>query len=113
MEIYSKYQKGVANENNFYINTMANFAEVEKPGREPDYISYNRNFEISSMYWYTKEGVIRGSDHWGKGVASCDWFLNNNVGKLVVGENRQYGFANGMNLLKNTDIRIRKRWKEN
>lgn len=104
MEIYSKYQKGVANENNFYINTMANFAEVEKPGREPDYISYNRNFEISSMYWYTKEGVIRGSDHWGKGVASCDWFLNNNVGKLVVGENRQYGFCKWDEFVEKTQI---------
>lgn len=103
-EIYSKYQKGTANENNFYINTMANFEEIEKPDREPDYISYNRHFEISSMYWYTKDGVIRGSDHWGKGVASCDWFLNNNVGKLVVSENRQYGFCKWDEFLEKTQV---------
>lgn len=29
---------------------------------------------LSSEYWYTKEGVIRGSDHWGQ-VASCQWNL--------------------------------------
>ncbi|AXF52137.1 MAG: minor capsid protein 2 [Podoviridae sp. ctcf755] len=103
-EIYSRYQKGIANENNFYINTMANFTEIEKPDRKPDYISYNRRFEISSMYWYTKDGVIRGSDHWGKGVASCDWFLNNNVGKLVVGEKRQYGFCKWDEFIEKTQV---------
>ena len=46
-----------------------------RPRRQPDYVSRDRNGKVSSEYWYTEDGVIRGSDHWGEGVASCDWSL--------------------------------------
>lgn len=73
-EVYKKYQEGVANTNNFYYNTYGVFEKAIKPDREPDYVSYS-NGKISSRYWYTKNGVIRGSDHWGGSVASCSWYL--------------------------------------
>jgi len=31
--------------------------------------------KISSEYWYSEEGVIRKSDHWGV-VATCEWNIN-------------------------------------
>ena len=61
-----------ANKNNFYINSEADFEYCEKPDRECDYISAS-----GSEYWYSEDGVYRNSDHWGNGIASCDWQLLN------------------------------------
>lgn len=75
--LYNPFQQGTANEYNFMWNTAVEFRERKtRPKGSPDYISYNRYGEVSSEYWYTKTGVVRGSDHWGPGVASCDWMLN-------------------------------------
>lgn len=60
-----KYEAG-----NFFENTAAVFDLCEKPNREPDYISAS-----GSAYWYVDGGVVRCSDHWGWGVASCNWYL--------------------------------------
>ena len=55
---------------NFYERTGAVFSQVERPNREPDYISRKtmQPDKVSSEYWYGEdEGgkfVIRGSDHW-------------------------------------------------
>ena len=72
---YSQYQKGTANKDNFYVNTIAEFKETKRPRRKPDHISYTRDGKVSSEYWYSESGVIRGSNHWGTGVASCDWYI--------------------------------------
>ena len=70
------YQKGIANKDTFFHTTIAEFQPVDKPQGEPDYISKDDlGTETGSKYWYTKDGVIRGSDHWGKGISSCDWGL--------------------------------------
>lgn len=61
--------------NNFFLNTNGRFVECEIPTTTPDYISKTPSGEISSIYFYTNEGVVRVSDHWG-GVASCQWNLN-------------------------------------
>ena len=75
-DFYSKYQKGTASKDNYYFDTMAEFDPMKsRPRRQPDYVSRDRNGKVSSEYWYTEDGVIRGSDHWGEGVASCDWSL--------------------------------------
>lgn len=106
-EFYSKYQKGVANENNFFLNTQGFFEIVNKrPDREPDYISINkRTGFISSEYWYTNEGVIRGSDHWGSGIASCDWFLNGrNYKGLEVKDKIEYGFIKWNDFVQKTKL---------
>lgn len=96
-------QKGIANENNFFHSTIAEFEPVEKPNREPDYISTDSfGNETGSVYWYTKDGVIRGSDHWGKGISSCDWGLKGEklstdritiVGNDRGGRTTKYGFC--------------------
>lgn len=69
------YQSGIANKNNFFYCTLAVFTPCKRPKKEPDYISKNRVGDVSSEYWYSNEGVVRCSDHWGTGVASCDWAL--------------------------------------
>ena len=38
---YQKYQKGLANRNNFFVNTIAQFTEVKsRSRRKPDYVSH-------------------------------------------------------------------------
>lgn len=59
------------NQDNFFSNTMAAFQRCESPDRPADYESNS-----GSKYWYGDEGVIRESDHWGTGIASCDWYLD-------------------------------------
>lgn len=73
------------NEQNFMHSTVANFAPVSEPDRDPDYTSAS-----GSKYWYENGGVIRGSDHWGKDIASCDWTLD---GKGFSAYQDSYGFA--------------------
>jgi hypothetical protein len=59
------------NAENFFNHTAAVFTTCDEPEREPDYISGLDG----SKYWYTDDGVIRTSDHWGYGIASCNWWL--------------------------------------
>lgn len=59
---------------NFYDSTACDWKEVKShPEGKPDYES-----DSGSKYWYTDSGVYRESDHWGFGVGSCDWTLNEN-----------------------------------
>lgn len=84
------------NINNYYNSTKAVFKGCKIPKRNPDYISYNEDGDISSRYWYgnNKNGnyIIRESDHWVnmkplnnnkifrqcKSIASCIWHLTTN-----------------------------------
>lgn len=66
------------NKDNFYAGTKATFKGCKVPRVEPDYISYSSSGRVSSRYWYTKDGVIRASDHW-----SLYRYLND-------GKNRNY-----------------------
>ena len=77
---FESVQDGMANENNFFDSTITKFTEVSKPRRKPDYVSGS-----GSRYWYKKDGVIRGSDHWGNRVANCDWAFKKKDGKTVYG----------------------------
>ena len=58
------------NENNFFAETVAVFDICDKPEGDPDFVSGS-----GSAYWYVNGGVIRCSDHWGYGIASCKWWL--------------------------------------
>lgn len=60
---------------NFYIASQGLFKACDKPNKKPDYISYDRKGRISSIYYYTKDSLIRVSNHWGK-VAKCKWTLD-------------------------------------
>lgn len=59
------------NSENFFYATDADFQSCEKPNRKADYTSNS-----GSQYWYTEDGVIRGSNHWGMGIATCNWTLD-------------------------------------
>lgn len=88
------------NEDNFYIDSKANFKGCKRPNREADYVSYCRHWsrsdKVSSVYYYgcdsKGEFVIRGSDHWSHykdfnrkpkeegcySIASCYWSIKTN-----------------------------------
>lgn len=77
---YKDMQESIANPDNFYSNTITTYKQCDKPNRKPDHIS-----DSGSMYWYRKDGVIRGSNHWGNGVANCDWAYQYKNGKTIYG----------------------------
>ena len=79
-EHYKDVQDGIASELNFFENTIAIFKETEKPNREPDFTS-----DSGSQYWYYKDKVIRGSNHWGRRVDNCDWALQLSDGHTQYG----------------------------
>lgn len=111
-QFYQKYQDGIANENNFFIDTIGFFDKIMyKPDKKPSYISYNRDGEISSEYWYTSEGVIRGSNHWGLGIASCDWLFKDEIyNGIMVKDDIEYGFIKWENFIqKSSEIIIDKK----
>jgi hypothetical protein len=57
---------------NFFDRTRADFSTVPgHPARPADYVSGS-----GSRYWYNDEGVVRESDRWGYGIASCTWRLD-------------------------------------
>jgi len=72
MKYKVKYQSFIfgANENDFFIETEANFTICNEPERKPDFVS-----NTGSSYFYSKDGVVRKSNHW-LGVASCKWILD-------------------------------------
>lgn len=55
---------------NFFEATAAVFDICETPDRTPDFVSGS-----GSAYWYENGGVVRCSDHWGYGIASCNWWI--------------------------------------
>ncbi len=62
--IYNKY--------NYYRNTYAVFKEVEE--NQLPFIKWQYTSKSGSAYFYTKEGVYRKSNHWGR-AAKCRWVL--------------------------------------
>lgn len=111
---YSQYQEGQANKDNFFVETIAKFKQIaRRPSREPDHVSLNSRAKVSSEYWYTKDGVIRGSNHWGTGIASCDWALEETNGRTIYGREgfeptitgKVYGRANWSDFVHKTTIR--------
>ena len=80
LKAYGPLQQGTASEINFFDYTAVMFTETDKPEREPDFVSGS-----GSTYWYTDEGVIRMSDHWGNHVANCDWAIRLKSGKTEYG----------------------------
>ncbi|MGB1270098.1 MAG: hypothetical protein ACPG45_10215 [Flavobacteriaceae bacterium] len=64
MKTYTKY--------NFFKHTYCEFVEVSSTLFEENKVHYKSKSD--SQYFYTKEGVYRYSDHWGR-VANCRWKL--------------------------------------
>lgn len=102
-DFYSRYQDGSANADNFFVCTIAEFQPVaRRPRRQPDYISHDREGNVSSEYWYAPDGVIRGSKHWGAGIASCDWYIAGQGTNMRT--NKQYGKASWTDFIQKTAI---------
>mgnify|MGYP005986837961 CR=1 FL=1 len=59
------------NKNTFFKNTYCEFQEVNHIDIEEKNCYKSKH---NSLYFYTKEGVYRKSNHWGR-VASCRWKL--------------------------------------
>lgn len=59
------------NWSNFYIQTVADWRLCEIPDRVPDYVSFS-----GSAYWDLGDRVRRLSDHWGKRISTCCWYLD-------------------------------------
>lgn len=82
---YADLQDGKASDLNFFERTIVLYEECEEPKRKPDFTS-----DSGSRYWYTKKGVVRGSNHWGNGVANCDWAIHLKNGRYIYGRDWQY-----------------------
>lgn len=67
---------------NFMEKTTANFSVISKDEFETlgfDYYNADHySFFSGSTYWYKGNKVYRLSNHWGEGIASCNWFLDGN-----------------------------------
>ncbi len=63
---------------NFFVASEAVWRTSTAPDSMPDYTSYFEG-KPSSQYWYIDGndgqpiGVIRLSDHWGRGINACNW----------------------------------------
>jgi hypothetical protein len=98
-----------ADEKTFFFDTKTTFSYSEPLDKEPDHVSFDRDGNVSSEYWYTEKGVYRRSDHWGYGVASCDWQLEGSPDKhlskggstLDFYSKRQTGFSSWEDFKKN------------
>lgn len=91
------------NQRNFFSGTAADFTSVERPNREPDYVS-----DSGPEYWYSADGVTRGSNHWGTGIASTDWFLDgtdaSSYDRSAKGNGvKSYGRAKWSDFVQNAD----------
>ncbi|QVY67211.1 hypothetical protein [Polaribacter sp. Q13] len=62
------------NKTNFFKHTFCEFIQIDN-FEFPENTNYKSKSE--SMYYYTKDGVYRKSNHWGR-VANCRWKLQAN-----------------------------------
>lgn len=88
------------NKYNYFRNTYAVFNELnlkELPFEKWHYVS-----KSSSAYYYTKEGVYRKSNHWGR-AAKCRWVLRAGDDLYVSKGRERIGFAPWTNFYENTE----------
>lgn len=78
------------NSDNFYMGTEAWWEPCGEPVGAPDYVSAS-----GSAYWYSTAGVVRCSDHWGRGVGSCNWFMSGDGedSSFADGNGKRFGFC--------------------
>ncbi len=82
MITYNKY--------NYYRNTYAVFKEVQ--ANELPFAKWQYTSKSGSAYFYTKEGVYRKSNHWGR-AAKCRWVLQKE-GETYISKGRVHiGYA--------------------
>jgi len=94
------------NKDNFHLQTAGVFSKCEEITTTPDYVSFDRRGRVSSKYWYTSEGVVRASNHWGY-VASCNWVLkgvSKEYNECEVYNDVKFGFCSFENFNKTTTL---------
>lgn len=93
--------KKTYNKHTYYRNTYAVFKEVDPVIGLP-FIVWQYNSKSGSAYYYTKEGVYRKSNHWGR-AAKCRWVLD--VGDvLYVSKGRErIGYASWDDFYENSE----------
>ena len=74
--------------NNFFKHTFCEFKKVDHDFFDANQIHFKS--KSGSQYLYTKEGVYRYSNHWGR-VANCRWRLCSE--ETVKNQNQHLGFA--------------------
>ena len=88
------------NKKNYYRNTYAVFKEVASenlPFKKWHYTS-----KSGSAYYYTKTGIYRLSNHWGR-AAKCRWVLESG-NELYVSKGRvRIGYANWTDFFENIE----------
>ncbi len=73
---------------NFFKHTFCEFKKVDHGFFDANQIHFKS--KAGSQYSYTKEGVYRYSNHWGR-VANCRWRLRSE--ETVKNQNQYLGFA--------------------
>jgi len=87
------------NKNNFHSHTFCIFQEVGL--EELQNLSLNYKSKSGSCYYFTKTGVYRLSNHWGR-AANCKWRLIND--KDNINSNRtKLGYANWSDFYPDND----------
>jgi len=95
-----KKETTVYHKHNYYRNTYAVFEEVDVdklPFEKWHYVS-----KSNSAYYYTKEGVYRKSNHWGR-AAKCRWVLKADDQLYVSKGRERIGFALWTNFHENSE----------
>lgn len=82
---------------NFFVATKANYIKCKMPKGEADYTS-----RTGSKYYYSENGVVRVSDHWGYMIASCQWNLNNDYSEKEI----KAGFCEWTQFKSNYDYKF-------
>ncbi len=98
LENQEKEQKKVYTRYNFFNKTYCVFRGVslrEISRRKPNYRS-----ESGSTYYYTKNGVYRLSNHWGR-AAKCQWRLVSDFSAEI--DDLRLGYADWVDFRENLD----------
>ncbi len=90
------------NSSNFFKHTFCIFNHIEEYFFKENIVHFKSKSE--SLYSYTKEGVYRYSNHWGR-VANCRWKLN--TSKKITTQSYSLGFAKWSDFYSiNEDIKL-------
>ncbi len=88
------------NKNNFHKNTFCEFVEIETSSISKIKVSYKS--KSGSEYCFTKEGVYRISNHWGR-AANCRWRLLSNLNSKINNSQSRIGYAKWTDFYPNNE----------
>lgn len=86
------------NRNNFYKYTFCEFTEVEFTNE----LEIHHKSKSGSQYSFTKEGVYRISNHWGR-ASNCRWRLISSSNSKINNSQHRIGFAKWSDFYPNNE----------